>query len=162
MGVLLQAAYRRGKGISVPSPADGDRTIPWWWDKLAREANALRLSGFSAILLPPVLKTSAGAFPGADGYGPFDDYDIGNKDQAFSVPTRFGSREQLQRCVAIMRANGIDVYLDTVPHQRDGGNDFVYRYLGANRVPNVGRFPKDKLCFFPNVPRDPIAGPIST
>ncbi len=162
MGVLLQAAYRRGKGISVPSPADGDPTIRWWWDKLASEANALRLSGFSAILLPPVLKTSAGALPGADGYGPFDDYDIGNKDQAFSVQTRFGSREQLQRCVAIMRANEIDVYLDTVPHQRDGGTDYVYRYVGAGSVPNVGRFSKDKLCFFPNVPRDPIAGPPNT
>jgi alpha-amylase len=146
----------------VPSPADGNPAIPWWWDKLASEAHTLRLSGFSAILLPPVLKTSAGAFPRADGYGPFDDYDIGNKDQAFSVPTRFGSREQLQRCIAIMRANGIAVYLDMVPHQRDGGVDYMYRYQGAGGAPSIGRFPKDKFCFFPNVPRDPIAGPAST
>jgi alpha-amylase len=162
VGVLLQAAYRRANGVSVPSPADGGRAVPWWWDHLADQAQEFRLSGFSAILLPPVIKTSAGAHAGADGYGPFDDYDLGSKDQCFSIPTRFGSREQLQRCVAIMRANGLDVYVDTVPHQRDGENDFVYRYLGANGTPNTGRFSKDKDFFFPNVPRDPIAGPVST
>jgi alpha-amylase len=161
MGVLLQASYRAKQGVSVPSPADGDKTVPWWWDHLAAQANALRLSGFSAVLLPPVQKTSAGANRGADGYGTFDDYDIGSKNQCGSVPTRFGSREQLQRCVAILRANSLDVYIDTVPHQRDGGNNFVYRYAGAGAKPDVGRFPKDKLCFVPNVPRDPIAGPVA-
>jgi alpha-amylase len=161
MGVLLQANYRRSPGVSVPSPADGDERVPWWWDHLSAQANAFRLAGFSAILLPPVVKTSAGASRGADGYGPFDDYDIGSKDQCGSVPTRFGPRELLQRCIAIMRANGLDVYVDTVPHQRDGGNDFVYRYLGADGRPAAGRFPKDKGCFVPNVPRDPIAGPVS-
>src|SRR5437899_3016920 len=160
MGVLLQAAYRRRKGDSVPSPADGNAAIPWWWDHLADQANALRLSGFTAVLLPPVVKTSAGAHPGADGYGPFDDYDLGSKQQCGSVPARFGSREQLQRCVAVMRANGLDVYVDTVPHQRNGGNNFAYDYLGPGGAPKAGRFPKFKTCFVPNVPRDPIAGPV--
>ncbi len=144
----------------MPAPVDGDHRVPWWWDHLADQARAMRLAGFSAVLLPPVLKTSAGSFPGADGYGPFDDYDIGSKDQFFSVPTRFGSREQLQRCVAVMRANGLDVYLDTVPHQRNGGTNFEYRYRAAGG-PAAGRFPKHKECFVPNVPRDPIAGPVA-
>jgi len=161
MGVILQAAYKLPNGHSVPSPADGNRRTPWWWDHLASQANALRNAGFTAVWLPPALKTNAGAFPGADGYGPFDDYDLGSKNQFFSTPTRFGSREQLQRCVAMMRANGIDVYLDIVLHHRDGGNRFLYRYQGANGQAGTGRFPKDPKCFFPNVPRDPIAGPVS-
>jgi len=160
MGVLLQAAYRRKQGVSVPSPFDGHPAVPWWWDHIAGQAHSFRRAGFTALLLPPVLKTSAGAFAGADGYGPFDDYDIGNKDQFFSVPTRFGSRDQLQRCVAILRANGLDVYIDTVPHHRNGGSDFEYRYLGANHTSGAGRFPKHRTCFVPNVPRDPIAGPV--
>jgi alpha-amylase len=138
---------------------------PWWYDHVASQARAFRLAGFTAVLLPPVLKTNAGAFPGADGYGVFDDYDLGSKNQFFSIATRFGTREQLQRCVAILRANGLDVYVDTVPHQRMGGNNGVYRYLGADgRTPN-GRFPKNPGCFVgkpPRVPRDPIAGPVST
>ena len=159
MGVLLQAGYRRASG-SVPSPADGDASVPWWWDHLAGQAHALRLAGFTAVLLPPALKTASGANSGADGYGVYDDYDLGNKDQKFSVPTRFGSKERLQRCVAVMRANGLDVYADTVPHQRSGGDDFVYRYPGADGAANQGRFPKHAECFVPNVPRDPIAGPV--
>ena len=161
MGVLLQAAFKFPGGHTVPSPYDGNRRIPWWWDHLASQANAFRRAGFTAIWLPPALKTNAGAFPGADGYGPFDDYDLGSKNQFFSTPTRFGSREQLQRCAAMMRANGIDVYLDVVLHHRDGGNRFVYRYQGADGTAGTGRFPKEPKCFFPNVPRDPIAGPAS-
>jgi len=161
MGVLLQGAFKLANGHSVPSPYDGNRRIPWWWDHLASQANSFRQAGFTAVLLPPVLKTNAGAFPVADGYGPFDDYDLGSKNQFFSTPTRFGSRERLQRCTAIMRANGLDVYLDMVPHHRDGGNSFTYKYLGANGSPDKGRFPKHPTCFFPQVPRDPIAGPVS-
>jgi alpha-amylase len=161
VGVILQAVYKFPNGYTVPSPHDGNRRIPWWWDHLAAQAASLRQAGFTAILLPPALKTNAGAFPSADGYGVFDDYDLGAKAQFFSVPTRYGTREQLQRCTAIMRANGLDVYLDIVPHQRDGGSDYSYRYLGAGGKADAGRFPKHKTCFVPNVNRDPIAGPVS-
>jgi alpha-amylase len=160
VGVIMQAAYRRAPNLSVPAPTDGDHRAPWWWDHVASQAHALRLAGFSAVLLPPVLKTNAGAFPTADGYGPFDDYDIGSKDQFYSIGTRFGTRERLQRCISVMRANGLDAYLDMVPHHRSGGNDFTYAYAGANGAAGKGRFPKHKTCFYPNVPRDPIAGPV--
>jgi hypothetical protein len=56
------------------------------------------------------------------------------KDQKGSVSTRFGNRKQSQRCVAILRANGLDVYLDMVEHQRVG--DTLSR---ADATPNVGR-----------------------
>src|SRR5262245_12338316 len=106
------------------------------------------------MLLPPVLKTSA------DGYGAYDDYDIGGKDQFFSVPTRFGTREQLQRLCAILHANELDPYLDTVMHQRIGGRAGVYRYRGADGKTMNDRFPKDPGCFFGTAkgwrPRDPV------
>ena len=161
MGVILQATFKFPNGHTVPSPSDGNRRVPWWWDHLASQANAFRRAGFTAILLPPALKTNGGAFPAADGYGVFDDYDLGSKNQFFSTPTRFGSREKLERCAAIMRANGLDIYLDMVPHQRDGGINFTYQYAGANGAAAAGRFSKHPKCFFPNVPRDPIAGPVS-
>lgn len=161
MGVMLQATFKFPNGHTVPSPFDGNRRVPWWWDRLAAQANSFRQAGFTAVLLPPAMKTNAGAFPVADGYGPFDDYDLGSKNQFFSGPTRFGSRESLQRCTAMMRANGLDVYIDTVPHHRDGGTNYTYKYLGANGTPNAGRFPKFPSCFVPNVARDPIAGPVS-
>jgi alpha-amylase len=161
MGVILQATFKFPNRHTVPAPSDGDPKVPWWWDHLAAQAAAFREAGFTAVLLPPALKTNAGAFPDSDGYGVFDDYDLGSKNQFFSIPTRFGPRELLQRCTAMLRANGIDVYLDVVDHQRDGGNQFTYEYLGAEGKPGAGRFPKHPACFFPNVPRDPIAGPVA-
>jgi galactose oxidase len=159
MGVLLQGFFKMPPNVAVPSPADGDAAIDWWWDHLAKQANELRESGFTAVWLPPVLKTSDGDKPGSDGYGPFDDYDIGSKNQKGSRATRFGTREQLQRCAAVMRANGLDIYLDMVEHQRVGDTTpFVFRYLGADGTPDVGRFPKNPLNFVPNVPRDPALG----
>ena len=140
MGVLLQGFYKLRPNRAVPSPADGDPKTPWWWDRLAAQANEFRTAGFTAIWLPPVLKTSAGVHSGSDGYGPFDDYDIGSKSQMGSVPTRFGSREQLQRCVATLRANGLDVYLDMVEHHRSGDpGNFVFRYRGADGTTATGR-----------------------
>jgi alpha-amylase len=159
MGVLLQGFYKHLPNDAVPSPADGDSSLAWWWDHLADQANDLRLSGFTAIWIPPVLKAYLGAGKGADGYEPFDDYDIGSRNQKGSLPTRYGTREQLQRCVAIMRANGLDVYVDLVEHQRIGDIEpFIFRYPGADGTPNIGRFPKNPLNFLPQVPRDPNLG----
>jgi galactose oxidase len=163
MGVLLQGFFKLQGGRALPSPADGNPAIPWWWDHLAAQARALSLTGFTAIWLPPLLKTASGSGPGADGYGPFDDYDIGSRNQKGSTATRYGTREQLQRCVATLRANGLDVYLDMVEHQRVGDvTPFVFRYPGATGTPNVGRFPKNPSNFVPQVPRDPnLGGPIA-
>ena len=74
-------------------------------------------------------------------------------------PTRFGTREQLQRCVATLRANGLDVYVDLVEHQRSGDTiPFVFRYLGADGGQDSGRFPKNPSNFLPQVARDPNLG----
>ena len=162
MGVLLQGFYKKRPNDAVPSPADGDASVPWWWDHLAAQANDFRKAGFTAVWLPPVLKTASGASSGADGYGVFDDYDAGSRQQKGSTPTRFGTREQLQRCVAMLRANGLDVYLDMVEHQRVGDTTpFVFRYPGADGTPDIGRFPKNPSNFVPQVPRDPdLGGPV--
>jgi hypothetical protein len=164
MGVLLQAFYKHEPNNAVPSPSDGDVTIPVWWDRLASQAQDFRLSGFTAVWLPPVLKTSQGSNPKADGYGPFDDYDLGSKHQMGSVATRFGNRDELKRAVASMRAAGLDVYLDMVEHHRSGdtsGAPFVFRYPGADGTAAEGRFPKDPQNFVPQVPRDPnLGGPV--
>jgi alpha-amylase len=147
--VLLQGFY-----WDVPSPAAGQANAPWWWDKLASQANSLRKAGFTAVWIPPVLKSNSGGF--SVGYDPFDDYDIGAKNQKGTVPTRYGTREQLQRCVAIMRANGLDIYLDIVQNHRNGDDgQFQFRYANAYGKPAGGRFPKNPGDFHPNVPQDP-------
>lgn len=155
MGVLLQGFFfGPGRIAGVPSPLDGDRTIPFWWDHLAAQANDLRRVGFSAIWLPPPLKGASGSF--SSGYDVFDDYDLGDKHQKGTIPTRYGTREQLERCVAIMRANGMDVYADLVENQRDGDDGhFNFEYIDAFGHPGKGRFAKGPGDFHPHVPGDP-------
>jgi alpha-amylase len=147
--VLLQGFY-----WDVSSPGAGNAAAPWWWDHLSAQANALRLSGFTAVWIPPVLKGNSGGY--SDGYDPFDDYDLGSKSQKGAVPTRYGTREQLEKCCAMLRANGLNVYCDIVDNHRDGDSgDWHFQYVDAYGNPNVGRFGKSFYDFHPNVTQDP-------
>jgi alpha-amylase len=96
----------------------------------------------------------AGGF--SNGYDPFDDYDLGSKDQKETIPTRYGTREALERCAAMMRANGIDIYIDLVENQRDGDDGhFNFNYKDAFGKDGGGRFPKRPFDFHPFVRQDP-------
>ncbi len=135
-GVLLQGFY-----WDAPSP--GNET---WWDKLAHESKSLSESGFTAVWIPPVLKGASGGY--SNGYDPFDDYDLGSKDQRSNFGTRWGTREQLMRSVGMMRANGLDVYFDNVLGHRsgdDGQGNFLYKDAFGNL--GKGRFPKSHFDF---------------
>ena len=150
-GVILQAFY-----WNVPSPNDNESSASvWWWDHLASQTNSFAKAGFTAIWIPPVYKGMNGV--SSSGYDPFDDYDIGNKDQKGSIPNRYGSREQLQQACAKFRANGLDIYADIVDSHRDGhdNSDFGFHYVNFEGTPNTGRFGKSNRDFNPTAPADP-------
>lgn len=130
-GVLMQGFY-------WDAPSDHNK---YWWDRLAEESSSLSESGFTAVWIPPVLKGASGGF--SNGYDPFDDYDIGSKDQMSTIPTRWGTREQLTRSVAMMRANGLEVYVDMVLAHRNGDSgDKKFLYKDSAGMADGGRFPK--------------------
>ena len=54
------------------------------------------------------------------GYLLFDPYDLGDKYQKGDVRTRFGSKDELLRMVAVLHANGIEVIQDVVLNHTDG------------------------------------------
>lgn len=129
-GVLMQAFY-----WDAPSSAENS-----WWDQIASRAPELSQAGFTALWFPPALKGASGGI--SDGYDPFDDYDLGSKNQRGTVATHWGTREQLQRAVAIARSSGLEVYEDLVLAHRDGDSgDFHYAYATA-LGPSGGRFEK--------------------
>ncbi len=160
--VMLWANYRQNANgqptLSVPAPVDANTpNAPWWYDTIAQQANLWANLGFTDILFPNPLICQGGNGPGDDGYNPYDDYDIGSK----GTPTRFGSAEKLRRAIAICRANGIDVWLDVVNHQRMGGNNGTYQYKSESGATN-GRFAKQPSYFRgdpPRVPEDPVPAP---
>lgn len=145
--VLMQGFY-----WNAPStPAGGTE---YWWDHLARNANAIRLSGMTGIWIPPVWKGDSGGY--SMGYDPFDDYDIGSKNQKGTIPTRFGTRETLERACSVFRANGLEIYCDIVDNHRNGDDGaYNFKYVDAYGVAAKGRFGKSALDFHPNVAEDP-------
>lgn len=147
--VLLQGFY-----WDVPSPQTGQANAPWWWDNLASQARELSQSGFTSVWIPPVVKGANAHY--SVGYDPFDDYDIGSKNQHGYVSSRYGTREQLERCVAVMRANGLNVIVDLVENHRNGDTNLFFRYKNALGQPDGGRFAKTPDDFHQGgIPQDP-------
>ncbi len=76
-----------------------------------------------------------------------------------SIPTRYGTREQLERACAMLRANGLDIYVDMVDNHRNGDDgSFNFRYVDAFGASNAGRFQKGQYDFHfnsANIPQDP-------
>jgi alpha-amylase len=93
-----------------------------WANYLTELAPRLKAAGFDAIWLPPVYKNAS---TGYVGYGPFDEYDLGDKYQkgggdSLNVRTRVGTKDELLRLIAVMHANGIEVIEDVVLNHNDG------------------------------------------
>lgn len=140
-GVMLQGFY-------------WDAESPWdnsWWTQLANQSQELSQAGFTAIWIPPVLKSASGGY--SRGYDPYDDYDLGSKDQRGTIPTRWGTRDELQRMVAQSRANGMEVILDlNVTHRAGDSGDKSYHYKNAFGEDGKGRFQKGMMDFGDDFP----------
>lgn len=97
---------------------------------LAELAPRLRQIGFDAIWIPPSYKNSA---PYWVGYGPTDQYDLGDKFQkgAPTTPTGLGTKDELLRMIAVMHANGIEVIQDIVLNHCDGAGTSLGLGIGG-------------------------------
>lgn len=160
---MMWANYRRGNGLAVPAPFDDMSANYWWYDRIGMLAQGLANHGFTDLLFPSMVKTQSGPYKTGDGYGVFDHYDLGDKNQCGGIPTRFGYVEQARRAIAIARANGIDVMADIIMHQCIGGRNGEYVYKSSTGNTN-GRFPKYKSYFRGDTskgyaPQDPVVSP---
>lgn len=147
-----------GSRITVPAPVS-DPGKPWLWDLLASKAHLLAKAGFDRIQLPPASKAQGGDGNGCDGYGVYCMRDLGNLDQQGSVPTRYGSLDQLRRLVAVAHQNGLAVDMDLVLHQLIGGTKGTYRYKTSDGSLN-GRGPMNPGCFRSATVRDDVPVPV--
>jgi alpha-amylase len=127
-----------------------------WYTYLAKLAPRLRQLGFDGMWIPSPAKGASGGF--SMGYDPFDHYDLGDKDQRGTLATKFGTKDDLLRLIAVAHANGLDVYPDIVLNHMNGGeedpqatdNKFKrFQYEGF-AGPGTGRWPKSHNDFHPN------------
>jgi alpha-amylase len=98
------------------SPMDGSL-----WTRLKEEAPRLASMGFTAIWLPPACKGTNGSW--SVGYDIYDLYDLGEFDQKGSVPTKYGTRQQLLDAITAIHDAGMQVYADIVLNHKAGGDE---------------------------------------
>lgn len=111
---------------TAPISADVEKKVvlqAFWWDYwhgnypnsyanyLTELAPRLKGLGINAVWVPPFVKNTG---TNSVGYSPFDHYDLGDKYQKGSVTTRFGTKDDVLRMIAVMHANGIEVIEDVV------------------------------------------------
>ncbi|GAA4357673.1 hypothetical protein GCM10023185_22590 [Hymenobacter saemangeumensis] len=89
-----------------------------WADYLTELAPRLKSLGIDAVWIPPTPKNKNAT--NDVGYSPFDHYDLGDKYQKGETRTRFGSKDEFLRMVAVLHANGIEVIQDVVLNHADG------------------------------------------
>ena len=102
------------QGFEAMLPADSGH-----WERLTGAAGQLRDIGVSGIWLPPAFK---GTSVFDMGYSAYDLYDIGEFDQKGTIPTKYGTAEELKTLVAALHEKGIQVYADVVLNHKAGAD----------------------------------------
>lgn len=90
------------------------------WNNIAENAEKIANLGITAIWLPPAYK----GINGKDevGYGTYDVYDLGEFDQKGTIKTKYGSKEEYQNCIMVLKQNGIESYADIVLNHKMGAD----------------------------------------
>lgn len=94
---------------------DGDH-----WKRLKEMAPELKEKGISSIWIPPVTKAIS---PEDNGYGIYDLYDLGEFNQKGSIPTKYGTRQELIEAIAACQNIGMKVYVDIVMNHKAGADE---------------------------------------
>src|ERR1700712_948320 len=111
MGVIMQSFY-------WDCPKLDDKEFQWWI--FTREKiESLSETGFTALWLPPACK-AANMGGMSMGYDPYDYYDLGEFDQKNSVPTWFGTKDQLIQLILEARSHGMQIYADLILNHTNG------------------------------------------
>ena len=95
------------------------------WKHAAEQAGYLAGLGITAAWLPPGYKAAGGS--ASTGYDVYDLFDLGEFDQKGSVPTRYGSRDELLHACKTLQENGVGVIMDIVLNHRGGADEQIGR-----------------------------------
>ena len=90
-----------------------------WWNNLSDKVEGWADAGIDRIWLPVATKGQSGGY--SMGYDPSDYFDFGEYDQHGTVPTRFGTREELENLISKSHDLGLEVIADIVLNHNSGG-----------------------------------------
>lgn len=147
MGVMLQTFY-------WDCPREERREFQWW-NLINEQIPALAKAGFTSLWLPPIHKAANLGGPSM-GYDPYDYYDLGEFDQKGTIPTWFGTRQELETLIRSANQHGLSLIADIVINHNSGADEQqINPITGQKRWtlfnPKSGRFPRNWECFHPSM-----------
>lgn len=109
MGVMMQTFY-------WDCPREDGKKFQWW-NNICEQVPALAKVGFTSLWLPPAQKAGNIAGPSM-GSDPYDFYDLGEFDQKGSIPTWFGTRQELDQLTETAHSHGLSLIAvsSSLPH----------------------------------------------
>ncbi len=112
-------------GVGIPASAQDSRTYLQWfeseWDEIERRSPDLFISGYDAVWLPPISKTSSFLSP---GYDPFNRFDLGQPPilatSSSRARTTYGTEASFRAMVDELHMSGAEVYIDAIFNHNSG------------------------------------------
>ncbi|MCM4160199.1 alpha-amylase [Antarcticibacterium flavum] len=118
-GALNLADYNNGSGIMMQAFYWDVEPRHQWWTTIDEKIAGWADAGVNRIWIPPASKGQSGGY--SMGYDPSDYFDLGEYMQHGTLPTRFGTREELGDLINTAHANNIEVIADIVLNHNSGG-----------------------------------------
>jgi hypothetical protein len=108
------------------------------WNEVRARLPEVVATGYDVVWLPPANKGCEGT---ADvGYAVYDRFDLGDKDQRGTVPTRYGTRDELVKLTGEIHAVGARVIFDVVMNHNGNPARIESPYVTLSPVP-IDQFP---------------------
>jgi hypothetical protein len=85
------------------------------WNQVSQKMPEIAEAGYDSLWLPPPAKAGSGY---SVGYDCFDVFDLGDKNQRGTIPTRYGTKAELLQMVEMAHRFGIRVYFDNISNHR--------------------------------------------
>jgi hypothetical protein len=127
--------------ITVAATARGEAMLQLFqmrWADLSQKMPELAEAGYTSLWLPQPAK---GGGTLSVGYDLFDPFDLGDKNQNGTIPTKYGTKAELLQMVETAHRFGIRVYFDNVMNHRQGVVPGYDVYTPTNFFP--GLWPQD-------------------
>ena len=155
-GELNLEDYKNGTGVMM-------QTFYWdveprhgWWNLINGKIEGWANAGVDRLWLPAVSKGQSGGY--SMGYDPSDYFDFGEFMQHGTIPTRFGTRTELETVIATAHNNGLEVIADIILNHNSGGgkqfnpfrNKDTYTLFEETTGNASGMFNRDFNSFHPN------------
>lgn len=105
------------------------------WTRLARAIPSLAALGVTSMWIPPAGKA---ATPYTNGYDTYDMFDLGEFDQKGTVPTKWGSKQDLLSMMKVAERNRIGILFDCIMNHKAAAD--ATECVSARKVDPQGQF----------------------